>query len=236
MNKPDELELALDAYVARKISANELLRRAKPVFHAFALHSMRRWSTPVWLAVEDVEQEIMLEAWRVIENYSSDIGVVKDVTLRHYVAYNAYAAAKKKIHTARLGKRPHRDEGKARSRFEITASMFVAQGCEDSQHETPIDRASSPPEQEDAVGRRNFFERIAQTQTGPKSIICLMALAEVAGASVEAAGLALYSDPVAREVYRFGDEDAAIRLVAQVVADVSESSWAELVPDSERAA
>ncbi len=216
-------------------SANEFVRRAKPAFRAISLHAMRRWSTPVWLSVEDVEQDVTLAAWLAVERYSEEIGAAHDVSLRGYVAYNAYDAAKKKIHKARLGRRPHRGEGSEKSRFEFTASSFnSAEGGDE--RESPLDRVSTLPDQDDSAARRLLFQKLVVAEDGSRSARVLMALAEVAGESVEAAGMALYSDPDARVFYGLNNEDAAIALVARVVDDVYHAGSGDTLPESTRAA
>lgn len=80
----------------------------------------RRWVTPEGVQVDDVEQEVLLAAWRAFEAWRSDGGM----TLRAYVFCSARHAAKYWVHKQRssLGYR-----GDAPSRAPLAFSSF---GCD----------------------------------------------------------------------------------------------------------
>jgi len=123
------------------------LRKGRRTFDQFAASThadwtrlakyvLARWSVPSAVEVADVQQEMLLAAWRAVSDWDDTRGV----SLHGHVLWNAVTSAKKWLHKQRNA---HRRDDHAMSRHDICiGSVGVATG-----DRSPVD-APEPPMQE----------------------------------------------------------------------------------------
>lgn len=209
----EAVELARDG----KINATQFIERTREDWRRVALQIMRRWEVPIWFGVEDLEQELALSAWRAIASYEVSRG---GMTIGAFVMWSAFAAGKRAIHKARLGKRPHRGESIARSQHEhLAADLFS------SWDEPPPDAidaiTSEEPTQEIEASRASTVRLLMSRARNTVELYALRALAATGGKSIDDAAALLYDDETARLKCRLVSEEHAEREVARAVEHVA---------------
>jgi hypothetical protein len=182
-----------------------------------------RWDLPAWLDVDDIEQELLLAAWRHVWKF--DPAKVKRNGIEYYTVWNACEHTRKLATVARIGRRPNRGEGKGMaSCYEIPFSSI------DSEHSHETMRcvstewveglASVPPTQERTVAVRWVFERAGRRTHGnsrkARDARFVFAALSVAG-EAEAAAAVLYESAEVREACQISSEDEALRLVSKTL-------------------
>jgi DNA-directed RNA polymerase specialized sigma24 family protein len=85
-----------DVYEGR-MTFDQLVCRERKHFRSLAANIMRRWQLPAWVALEDVEQDLLFAAWHKLWDYEPNRGI----SITRYLVYNAYDKAKKAAHKAR---------------------------------------------------------------------------------------------------------------------------------------
>lgn len=97
------LERMLKRVRAGEIEFGRFVEGTRREYRAMACYLMRRWATPAWYGLADVEQELYLETWRKLDTFdparSTDADKVKG--LQRYIVFNAMSAAKRAMHVAR---------------------------------------------------------------------------------------------------------------------------------------
>lgn len=177
---------------------------------------LRAWKVPAWLTLDDVVQDLLIAAWRLVAGWNPLLGT----TIEEFVVWNAVDIAKKRIHKARLGKRPHRGEEKMRSCFERPASSMGREGEEESAGEHIFDRLAAPSDQHETLVLRRACGDAKASSTTMQELIAVQAI-EVMDGDVIAAASLLYEDVDARFICELGSErqamtvacDAAFRVV-----------------------
>ena len=185
--RPKGLEAELAKLHRGRSSFDEFARATRGDWRRLAGYLRRRWQVPAAVEVEDVEQELLIAAWRAVDAWNPARGV----TLRSYVVWTAATDAKKFLHRQRAALR--RDDGAA-SRHDLAMS-FVGGAT---------DRSIVDAEQEFVVsGLELFFEFAAGAR--PFELVCLEALAVARGDVALATGV-LYGNTAARVAFRLGNE------------------------------
>jgi DNA-directed RNA polymerase specialized sigma24 family protein len=223
----EEMNHALMRVRSGEMAFDAFSRMSMTRWLALATSLLRRWDAPSWVTSEDVLQDLLFAAWRSVKRWKPD----HDSTIEEYVFWNATDKAKKSIHKARLGKRPHRDEDFTASRYDRPFSTFVRPGEDDDARAVVEDRVSVPAEQGDAMDLRRAFERARAHVVDMAEDIAVQALAATAG-DVEAAASAILASPEARLFARVGSERkavlivtrAATRVVGRMIMDEQESA------------
>lgn len=186
------------------------VRQTRAEFRAMAGYLLRRWRAPESLTPEDLEQELYLGAWKHLWRYEPEYAAHFGTTLEQYVTFNAITDAKRELHKARgvkLSGSPDKVPSciaRPLSRIregEALAEMILRE--EPGQERAMILRED----------RAEAFHRALDACECPRERIAVLTIAEVD--DVDAAGRALYDDADARRALCLGNEDAAIRFVAQ---------------------
>ena len=135
---------------------NELLRyhRGEVTFDAFArtthktwvalatqLH--RRWKCTPAVSVDDVQQQLLVAAWRCIPKWQP-----ARASLQRFVIYNAYDKAKKWVHKQRNA---YRRDDKSPSRVPVPLAML---GLEEHAEERLLSAVATDADQEQEIIRR----------------------------------------------------------------------------------
>ena len=106
-----------------------------------AKYVLARWSVPSAVEVADVQQEMLLAAWRAVESWDDTRGV----SLHGHVLWNVMTSAKKWLHKQRNA---HRRDDHAPSRHDICiGSVGVATG-----DRSPVDAPVAPMQEIMAIG------------------------------------------------------------------------------------
>jgi len=114
------------------ISAEEFDEQIRANVRGVAKRIMRMWRCPEWYDVEDLVQELRLSAWLKAWTFEEGRGP----TIGSYVLWGLFADGKKRAHSARLGKRPHRDEATTRSPVEAPRGAWL-HGGDPAEEESP---------------------------------------------------------------------------------------------------
>lgn len=158
----DDLEKTLwDVYEGRA-TFEDLVRqdRQKKHFRSLAASIMRRWKLPASIAVEDVEQDLMLAAWLKLWDYEPGRGV----TITGYLVYNAYDKAKKSAHKARGAIRSGNKADSNPSRAERCLASFTSPGeDEDGFARWAEARLAQPARQEEQVARAKILDGLGKS-------------------------------------------------------------------------
>jgi hypothetical protein len=184
----------------------EMVRASKKTWENHAQYIARRWRGPNWHGLEDLEQELLLGAWRAIWDY--DPTVPNAPTIDRYVIWNAVDRAKKRQHKARAV-RLHGNPDGEKSRFDMPAGSFSSGDITESME--------SPATQELHLGQIEHALSACRTR---RERLAIRTLAQTG--SVLHAASALYEDEGARRVLGVGSPRAAGRAVRRAVRDVAE--------------
>ena len=194
---------------AGEIDFGDFVAGTRAEFRGMALHLMRKWKSPEWFIVDDVEQELYLGAWKYLWKY--DARNPQGVTFVRYIVYNAMACAKRELHKAR-GVPVHGSPDKKRSQFETPASFLG----EDGEGEALIASllAEGPRAEEELIEaetRKRAAREALRLCTTTKERYAVLAIREAG--SIGDAGRLLYDDVDHRITLRLGSEDQAERFI-----------------------
>lgn len=205
------LELMLSRVRDGEIDFGAFVAHTRTEFRGMALFLMRKWKTPEWFIVDDVEQELYLGAWRCIWKYDADRGRKKGVTFARYIVFNAMAYAKREMHRAR-GVTVHGNPDKKRSCIETPASFLGDDGEDEALIASIL--AEGPRAEDEIVEHETRVRSATQALracTTEKERYAVLAIREAG--SVDEAGRLLYNDTDHRITLRLGSEDQAERFV-----------------------
>lgn len=166
-------------------------------WRALAKYILCRWSCPDAVEQADVEQELLLGAWRALRTFDAGRGA-----LHGYVVFMAVTAAKRWCHEQRNA---HRRRDTSTPRFPMALSRV------DLQVE---DVLVAPARQEEHVYRREVIERI-MAGASRRERLCIQTLLE--RGSVEQAAQVLYADATLRRSLRWNSEADARRSMRQAL-------------------
>jgi DNA-directed RNA polymerase specialized sigma24 family protein len=181
----------------------EFSRETSQRWHRLALYLARRWRQPAWHSIEDIEQELLLGAWKHVWKFDPARGT----SLERYVIFNAVDHAKKAVHVARgasLSGSADRNPGHIEVLWD-----------EEDEHKAGI-LMSEDAEQDDAVRVREALDAVKRECENVQELLSIDALAKTG--SVELAGARLYGDPGTRLACRMVSEDHAVRVVDTAVS------------------
>jgi hypothetical protein len=196
----------MDAHLNRlrdgEIDFDEFTRATRADWQALARHLMRRWACPEAVALEDVEQELLVGCWRAVEKFDPTRGV----TLSRFCVFNAMSDAKGWIHKQRHA---GHDGDKGPSR-----------------HATPFSRLSEAtmrrilggaraPDQERALSRREALRRAVEACTSQRDALCVLAFHREG--SHDGAARLLFDDRELRRRCGFKSRDDVRRAVRRAV-------------------
>ena len=177
---------------------------------AYALHE--RFELPPGVTPDDVEQEMLLAAFRAIPRWDP-----KKAALEAFVVWTAHAKAKRWLHRQRLGN-PGKS-GKGASRHAIGASQIVR---EDGL--SILDEASiGAPESEQEIQVKRILEKIplvAETEAGRKALAWYVE----SGADEEDAAMRLWANGL---LFRVRSPEHARKIVKSEVRRLREAVLSE---------
>lgn len=197
-----------------RMDFDAFVRCTRPHWTRLSVHLRRQWDVPVWLAPEDIEQDMLFAAWSFLNRYDAKRGS----TLCKFVVFNAVDKAKKTMHRAR-GANQHRNTERNPSRYERTESSFIREG-EDEQSLSMETVAVAEPEQETLIERKEAAARAERACVTVPELLSVKALTKV-GHSVTAAASLLYADRFARRVCQLTSFEKAQEVVEQAVREVA---------------
>ena len=187
----DEMDVLLHDVRSGKLSFDRFVALTKSRWAALSAKLIKRWDAPPWVAREDVEQDLIFSAWRMIwRSRELEDGKAR---LVDFVIWNATDKAKKAIHKARLGKRQHRDEDFAKSRYERNFSSFIKEGDDEDSNRIE-DKRSSQPNQHESLVFRSELDDVRRTSASNCERIAVDAL-EITEGDVDAAVTCVLSSP-----------------------------------------
>lgn len=190
-------------------------------FARFVEETDRRWQwwakrlsragIPVWLDVEDIRQELLVEAWRAMKRF--DGKKAKNVSESQWTERAAKEHAKKQVHRARGDDRHTWAWGPPR--FDIPVSALLKDGADEdaaSIFDVPVE-----PEQDRARERAEAVMQLARQQESMRDFFAVQALAAAEG-DVEYAAKLFWEDLDARLLCRLPSDHTARMIVGRVAA------------------
>jgi DNA-directed RNA polymerase specialized sigma24 family protein len=191
------------------ITADKFFRDTAEIWKRMAKHLLRRWSSPAWVDVEEISQELMIGAWRCIWNFEPTFGT----TLTRYVAWNAMDYAKKKLHRMR-GAKLSGSADRNPSRYEIPFTAF------DVTFEWLEGKLTTDGEQQDTIEQKENLQHALHACETQAERTIIQAL-HVTG-SIEKAAELIDSERDMRFECMFTSSEQAPYIVAEAAMAVAE--------------
>ncbi len=193
----------------KRIDFGTFVTNTRREFYKLAFSLRRRWRSPEWFTVEDVQQELTFGAWKYIWEF--DQKRAKGKSISWYVIFNAMAHAKTQLHKARgvtISGSPDRKV----SQIEKPLTFFGDNGEGDNLLESIL---AETPRAEDALieehERRLAVTRALKVCQTPRERFAVLAIRQSGG--LDAAGGLLYDDFKHRIELRLPSEEHADRYV-----------------------
>lgn len=210
MTEPMSFGAALRALYEERITFERFVRETQQRWKRLAIYLRTRWKQPIWHSLEDVVQELLLGAWKCIKRFDPTRGT----TLERYVVFNAVDVAKKACHRAR-GAKLSGSADRNPSNLETTFSTY-----DEDTEKFVLDLLHEEPNQHLHVERIEAIERARKHCETMVEHLAVGSLAKTQ--SVIMSADQLYADYRTRLACRFNNEDHALRVVSQAIADVAE--------------
>jgi len=210
----------LRALQKQAITFAEFVRATRRDWGRLGEFLLRKWPVPAAVTLEDVEQELLMSAWRATLQFDGDRGAM---AFERYVVWMACTDAKKYLHKQRNAHRRRWDAG---GRYELPLSVMRAgRGSANSPGEDRdladrFDGLQEPATQEGTVEARESLDAALRELPWAAQRAAEAFLA--AGGDTEAAASEVFGDPELRLRARLGSERDARRLVARAGARVLE--------------
>ncbi len=183
MYHPD-IDAPLLALRCGRLSPDVFERRTRGLWTAQSKKLLQRWRGPVAVDVDDLRQELLLNAWIACGHWDPKRGV----SITRFVLYNAIDKAKKWLHQQRNA---YRRDDKAGPRFERPVSSL---NLSEYAEEHFFDSLAVPASAEDAYIRRQNL--VAAVLRAPdQHVPAMVALAKTG--DIDLAALALKSSTAA---------------------------------------
>lgn len=210
----------------KEIDFGTFVTKTRSEFLKLAVSLMRRWRSPEWFTVDDVQQELIFGAWKYVWKY--DVKRAKGKSIGWFVVFNACAHAKTQLHKARgvtISGSPDRKV----SRFELPLTSFGDDGegvalLESILAETPRAEEALIEEKD----RRLAVTRALKVCETPRERYAVLAIREAG--SLDAAGRLLYDDFEHRIALRLPSEEHADRFVHRQARAVANRLDASVTP------
>lgn len=138
------MDIPLLALRTGRMSMSTFKKRTHRVWLNIARSLLRRWRGPVAVDVDDVCQELLLNAWIFSGHWDSKL----DVTITRFVTYNAIDKAKKWLHQQRNA---YRRDDSAAARFDRPISSL---NLSEYAEEHLLDSLAVPADAEEAYAQR----------------------------------------------------------------------------------
>jgi hypothetical protein len=218
-----EINEGLLAVLAGRETFDELVKRTRGYWRRLAGSIFRRWRQPMWVSPEDVEQDLLMWAWKFVWDFDPKRGT----SIEKFVEYNAYDKAKKLAHRARKAKLHGNPDGE-QGRFERNfSSMYSSAEADEADRRVEV-LSRVEPQQQEYVDARQTFERVLAKCRTPTEVHFVR---EAALAGVFDDALALDEDALVQCALRMyerksivcglGSEDEALRAAVQAAHDLA---------------
>lgn len=209
-----QLEAPLRAVRAGKLSFDRFAKLSQDYWHRLAVNIWRKWDKPSWVTDDDVEQELLLNAWLYIPR-SKDLDKRNLPSLAQFVIWNSVNRTQKMLQTIRMGgKRPHRDKDingqSLKSKYEIPFSAFIIEDEEDEIK--PLRNYGQPADQAKVIERKQLMRNAALSASKFTDKLAFAALAQHDATVIDAAAV-LYDNSSIRLLCRFDNEKDAVRMI-----------------------
>lgn len=191
-----------------RIGFDEFVRRTSGRWRWWACRFERRYKLPNWFGREDVEQELLLAAWRAMRRFEEGRGPAPG----RFMEWNAAKYTAKVVQKVR-GVEQHTRKGPPRI-------AEVPLPGEDGDTPPP---SVPPPQLEELERQERFAQLHAQCEEGVEQWV-VEALWE--GRSPEIAVRMVYDDVEMRLLLRLGSESDARKLVRHVLAELGDKCGA----------
>ncbi len=201
----DEVLLALRC---GRLSFTTFERRTRGVWTALAEMLLRRWRGPVAVSVDDVRQELLLNAWIFCAHWQPDRGTA----ISRFVVYNATDKAKKWLHQQRNA---YRRDDKLGGRFEVP---FSALNLTEHAAEHLLDPLAVDPVQGQSLEQRQMLA-LATLRAPAEHVPAMVALTRTG--DLELAAAALKQSTPACVALRLTSMDDARRAVSRALHAVA---------------
>lgn len=169
-----------------------------------------RWVIPAGVTREDIEQEMLLEAWEAVEEYDILSG---SMNLHRYVTWRAFAKGKRYIHSQRNARRR---DGKGSGRFPHAVAQLSEQQVEEvfSSHQVE-------PNQHTRLEYQDRFHELMRTapNTSKAAILCALVLNR---GVVDDAVKTLWTERKLRVACGLKSERSARKAVRKVAKELTE--------------
>lgn len=206
-----QIEKDIEALARGELPFHLFVVNSRPYWQYHAIKILKRWRHPSDVTIEDLIQEMNLQAWQCLSDYDASRGV----SLTRYVTWRAVAKAIKVVHKARGAGKRH---GKAVSRHAIVFSALAPANADADWYEM---MAGAHDPTQDLDGYMDGVARIdnAIVHRPAREAHALAAL-KLSRFDIEMAGSLLYSDPKLRYVYKLQNPRQATAVVRRAVASV----------------
>jgi len=207
MARRGDFDLELRSVRAGNLSWDQFFRKTGARWRAIAERMHTCWDLPMWIATDDIVQEMMIACWRYAWIFCSskqDQSRTQCRGIEYFSLWNSLDTSRKVATKARIGARPHRGDGQGvPSRYEIAVSAMHhdREGDDDFSVDTMVGVDATA--ERDAL-RTLVLQGLARRARGADRI-ALAALAARRGC-IDRATIDLYRDPVLRS--QLGLEDA----------------------------
>lgn len=203
-------ESARDAREGR-ITFEQFVAETRGKWRARAQAFVRAFRIPAWLSVDDIEQELLTEAWSALPGYEDGRG---GVGVWSFVSFCAIKKTTKIVQAAR-GVEKHRRKGPAR--FEAPISSLAKAGDEDAPEIEVAVEATQERALEERENLRRVFEML--DEHGCADMLAAFATSRDADDAADT----IYDDVKARLRHRFSSREQARTVVRGVVRAVANS-------------
>ena len=185
---------------------DEFVRETRQRWAAMARWLMRRMHLPGWVEPQDIEQDLMAEAWKATWKFEPGRG---SMTLERFVRVTAVNETKKRLHKAR-GANMHTCSGP--SRIDLPFAHMSEDGEEAVQQ-----LLAAPATQEEEAIRVQEVRELAKRCRSIVELLTVQALATTGDlhATIEL----LFEDPDARELLGLRNAEHASRVVTRVACE-----------------
>lgn len=198
----------LDALREKRITFNAFVILTRLEWYRLAAYLLRRWQAPADVSLDDLVQEMLLEAWTVVDEYDPNRGV----SIEKFVTWNAVSRAKKWLHRQRSA---YRVDDRSPSRHPICFSAL------DEDAERRLEPVIEATEEEE-VDRKTSIRRALEALPDDLDRALLLCLVAARG-DIERAARSFLASPKRRWLFRIDDEGLARRGIRRALSRAAAS-------------
>jgi len=198
----------LEALGAGRLTFDGFARATRLEWFRLAAYLLRRWQAPADVGLEDLVQEMLLEAWSISARFDPGRGK----TIQQYVTWNAVSRAKKWLHRQRCA---YKLDDRSPSRH----ALCMASLDDDAPRRL---EPAAPAVPEERTRTRAVAEALGRLDSDVDRAL-LLSLVDARG-DVERAARDVVARPRARWLLRLEDEAHARRAIRRAMARAQAAS------------